>query len=630
VVAPHPQNPVASASASQSLRQDAIALYHSARSGEEDNSIDVDVLLNRILASQPYVFAPEAASLATVNSSSRSDQAYEAMKNLVAKVAKEKSSQVAKVVKSSQQLHTQRAPCSDQCRHYDAAAMVVSMSQEDWGTVDAFITCAEVCRDPHIATSAMSALIDVMHFLGQRGLRDKEDELFQRATTKLFRQLDPVEHGADTFSGVLDFSRRLEHDPGLQAQASHDVPDELDTYSFCSRLYLNITSIIGIAAVPFRLSEPMSRFADGNGDDVNDGGQAAVCGSPARSFLADAATFLSNRAVTLSRSPARADALLAVKLLASALAIDPAVERLQNLGIAMQNTLVSSEAAYRNKAHMMAAIALLAKHDHGHEAATAAGEGGGNQITYGRGREDEVVVFYCNEFGNAWWGSWGPSSLLPGGRGLGGSEEAVVYLADELAALGYAVEVYADPPIGDISRREEMQKDGARGAVYWFHHSTYDTRRQVGAFVAWRYSASLIMGHQAQRRFLWLHDLVDRSSLPPLLATFAQGILVQSDFHKYRILSEAADGEAEYDNFPMVVFPNGVADNGGEPDVVGSSLERTSNATASGIGKAKANDRNVFVYASAPNRGLENVLRMWGVIKAALPAAILRVYYGFR
>lgn len=36
------------------------------------------------------------------------------------------------------------------------------------------------------------------------------------------------------------------------------------------------------------------------------------------------------------------------------------------------------------------------------------------------------VAIYCDEYGQSWWGEWGPSSL---GRGLGGSEEAVVFIA---------------------------------------------------------------------------------------------------------------------------------------------------------------------------------------------------------
>ncbi|KAH8055493.1 protein N-acetylglucosaminyltransferase [Aureococcus anophagefferens] len=60
-----------------------------------------------------------------------------------------------------------------------------------------------------------------------------------------------------------------------------------------------------------------------------------------------------------------------------------------------------------------------------------------------------AVAIYCDEYGQTWWPDWGPSSLETGG--LGGSEEAVVFVARELAKRGHAVEVYnecADRDLG--------------------------------------------------------------------------------------------------------------------------------------------------------------------------------------
>ena len=42
------------------------------------------------------------------------------------------------------------------------------------------------------------------------------------------------------------------------------------------------------------------------------------------------------------------------------------------------------------------------------------------------------------------------------------------------------------------------------------------------------------------------------------------------------------------------------------------------------------NDNNNFIYASAPNRGLEIVLKAWPFIKKALPDAKLEVFMGFK
>jgi len=56
-----------------------------------------------------------------------------------------------------------------------------------------------------------------------------------------------------------------------------------------------------------------------------------------------------------------------------------------------------------------------------------------NRVTFRRDRplhtrkkDRPTVAIYCDEYGQTWWPGWGPSSL---GKGLGGSEEAVVFIA---------------------------------------------------------------------------------------------------------------------------------------------------------------------------------------------------------
>ena len=54
-----------------------------------------------------------------------------------------------------------------------------------------------------------------------------------------------------------------------------------------------------------------------------------------------------------------------------------------------------------------------------------------------------TIAIYCEEYGQSWWPGWGPASV---GRGLGGSEEAVVFLSRELVLRGFWVEIYGQPP----------------------------------------------------------------------------------------------------------------------------------------------------------------------------------------
>ena len=50
------------------------------------------------------------------------------------------------------------------------------------------------------------------------------------------------------------------------------------------------------------------------------------------------------------------------------------------------------------------------------------------------------VAIYCDEYGQTWWPNWSYASLQRGG--LGGSEEAVLFVSRELATLGYTVIIY--------------------------------------------------------------------------------------------------------------------------------------------------------------------------------------------
>jgi hypothetical protein len=100
------------------------------------------------------------------------------------------------------------------------------------------------------------------------------------------------------------------------------------------------------------------------------------------------------------------------------------------------------------------------------------------------------------------------------------------------------------------------------------------------------------------------------------------GIFVQSDFHRdyiinqlyrdYKLKEPVESGHVYVDSIiseRIVIAPNGVCE------------------------KTISNGRNSqfsFIYASAPNRGLENILEHWTMIRSAIPQATLHIYYGFR
>lgn len=153
------------------------------------------------------------------------------------------------------------------------------------------------------------------------------------------------------------------------------------------------------------------------------------------------------------------------------------------------------------------------------------------------------IVFFCQEFGNAWWPGWGPSSIrthrnsstnpamdetLPTSTagGVGGSEEAVIFVSQELAKMGYRVEVYGDPPHADqlcptVDHR--TSRTILTPQVCWYHYSAYNIAIPPDVFISWRYPLSLSLGRGAGVSFLWLHDLVSPNFFPPSFAADSVG-----------------------------------------------------------------------------------------------------------
>ncbi len=113
-----------------------------------------------------------------------------------------------------------------------------------------------------------------------------------------------------------------------------------------------------------------------------------------------------------------------------------------------------------------------------------------------------VIAFYCDEYGQSWWPHWGP---WLNGSGLGGSEEALIAVAEQLAAFDDVhVEVYNDPLAEHV---------GEHRHVWWYPVSWYDGEAAApDVFVAWRYPVSLAVSGGARVRYVWLHDVSDALS----------------------------------------------------------------------------------------------------------------------
>lgn len=102
---------------------------------------------------------------------------------------------------------------------------------------------------------------------------------------------------------------------------------------------------------------------------------------------------------------------------------------------------------------------------------------------------EKSIVIFCGQG----YEEWGPHTL---DKGMGGSEEAIVYLAPELAKLGYNVTVY-----GEVDER--MTVDGVR----WVPWKQIDTRDYFNIFISWR-APQYLESIQAKVKLADIHDVL--------------------------------------------------------------------------------------------------------------------------
>jgi len=197
------------------------------------------------------------------------------------------------------------------------------------------------------------------------------------------------------------------------------------------------------------------------------------------------------------------------------------------------------------------------------------------------GVNDQPVVFFVGpgpEF-------WEPSS--PDTAGLGGSETAVIRMAQEFAKRGHRVVVYAEA-------------DGIYDGVLYRNYKHFDPTQQFWLLVISRQPGMLDHKYNAEHVWLWCHDI--QYGKQEHLDN-ADKILVLSQWHK---------GEWEH-----------LYRNGSGPTI-------TADGIVSPDGLLAEPQRHRFIYASSPDRGLDVLLEWWPAIRNMWSDAELHIFYGWQ
>jgi len=199
---------------------------------------------------------------------------------------------------------------------------------------------------------------------------------------------------------------------------------------------------------------------------------------------------------------------------------------------------------------------------------------------------DKSIVFYCGLSAEP----WSPKSLDQGG--IGGSETAVIHLAKRLAHQGWEVTVY------NWCDTDDGVYDGVTYKNYW----SFQTNAKFNIVVLWRTPLWLDVNIDAKKVFIDMHDVPNPAEFTEERLAKITKIMVKSQYH--RELFPGVPDEK------FAIIPNGI-----DVSRYAEEIEKIPHSA---------------IYSSAPNRGLDILLKMWPTIRKQVPDATLRIFYGWK
>ncbi|NBU34911.1 hypothetical protein EBS40_09900 [bacterium] len=112
--------------------------------------------------------------------------------------------------------------------------------------------------------------------------------------------------------------------------------------------------------------------------------------------------------------------------------------------------------------------------------------------------DDKSIVIFCGQG----YEEWGPHTL---DKGMGGSEEAVIYLSRELSKLGYNVTVYGEVDNVTYDTTVEPKEYNVR----YLPWKQIDMRDKFNIFVSWR-APQYIEKVNAKVKLVDVHDVLPK------------------------------------------------------------------------------------------------------------------------
>ncbi len=206
-----------------------------------------------------------------------------------------------------------------------------------------------------------------------------------------------------------------------------------------------------------------------------------------------------------------------------------------------------------------------------------------------RATERPVFVLYTGPG----WEKWSPKSLEVGG--IGGSETCAVHVAKEFAKRGYESIVYGDPG-ADV---------GMHDGVMYLPHEQFQHGRPMDILVSSRRPDLFQHPVNARKKVCWVHDIfVHHDPAANIFSDSIDKFFVLSPWHR----------DFFCNHHRISVSKTYLTRNGVDLSRFNAPVQKV---------------RGRMIYSSSPDRGLDVLLDCMPMIRARVPEAHLKVFYGF-
>uniref|UniRef100_A0A6M3IWP5 Putative glycosyltransferase n=1 Tax=viral metagenome TaxID=1070528 RepID=A0A6M3IWP5_9ZZZZ len=216
---------------------------------------------------------------------------------------------------------------------------------------------------------------------------------------------------------------------------------------------------------------------------------------------------------------------------------------------------------------------------------------------------------------------WSPQTIRT--QGCGGSETAVAKVADAFSKHGHAPIVYA------------MDNQIWNGVMYR-HHDKF-AMPECDWFISSRIPELFNNDFNAGQKWLWVHDIHCWDRLTPEIAEQIDVIVTLSHWHAdffkrvYPFLKDAEviDMDDQDKTYEDLLTPNKFHEN--EECVKLPKIAIIGNGLDTGRYKnvSRKKVKHSFIWLSSPDRGLEELLQLWPMIRERMSDATIKIFYGW-